>query len=129
MKKKERYKILNYAKKQYSEEFKIDYQFKRISKSTLLFLLEEYYNASEMCEWSYCCYGMYTCCWQDLTADGVWNMTQEDVNKSIAATIKNCMKYCKKDNRILYAEREDCVEIVLVMRDIMAADYLITFKN
>ena len=68
MKKKERYKILNYAKKQYSENFKIDYQFKHISKSTLLHLLEEY-NASEMCEWCYCCYGMYTCCWQDLTAD------------------------------------------------------------
>lgn len=97
-------------------------------KNKLLKLLKEHdYNS--MCEWSYCCYGMYTCCWQELTADGVWEMTQGNVNKSIAATIKDCMKYCKKDSRILYAEQEDCIEIVLVMRDIMAVDYLITFKN
>ena len=108
--------------------FSMIISFNICQKNKLLKLLKEHdYNS--MCEWSYCCYGMYTCCWQELTADGVWEMTQENVNKSIAATIKDCMKYCKKDSRILYAEQEDCIEIVLVMRDIMAVDYLITFKN
>lgn len=81
-------------------------------KNKLLKLLKEHdYNS--MCEWSYCCYGMYTCCWQELTADGVWEMTQENVNKSIAATIKDCMKYCKKIAEFYMQNRKIALKLCL----------------
>lgn len=128
MKKRDRYKLLNYAKKQYSETFKTDYQFKHLSKKDLYNLLKEYKH-STMCEWHYCCYGLYQNCWQDPYEEGIWYYIQEDVNKIIKKTIDDTAKACKKDNRILYCELEDRVDVVIVTRDIYSRDYLITFTN
>ena len=49
MKKKEKYKIINYAVNYYREIFKRDYQFKHISLKQVKELLHTY-KYSEMCE-------------------------------------------------------------------------------
>ena len=69
MKRQERYKILNYAKDQYSKTFDVDYQFKRFSRKKLYSLLKQHCNSC-MCEWDYCCYGLYRNCWQELYEKG-----------------------------------------------------------
>ena len=128
MKRQERYKLLNYAKKQYSEAFDLDLQFKHLSKKKLYDLLKEYKHSS-MCEWSYCCYGLYENCWQESFEEGNWDLTQEEVNKIIRGTIDDTAKACRKDSRILYCKLVDRVDVIIVARDIFKADYLITFTN
>lgn len=128
MKRKERYKLLNYAKNQYSKTFDIDYQFKTLSKKDLHKLLNQYKH-SGMCEWWYCCYGLYENCWQDPYEEGIWDMTQKQVDKSISNIIDEYAKYYRKDNRILYYEEDNVVRVVLIMRDICKCDFLISFMN
>lgn len=128
MKLKERYKVLNYAKKQYFEAFNRNYEFKKLSKKALYKLLQENKH-STMTEWSYCCYGLYRCCWQDPFAEGIWDMSQERVDEIIKDIIDRTAKICRKDNRILYCEDEVGVHVVIVARDVMSTDYLITFTN
>lgn len=128
MKRKDRYKLLEYAKKDYSEIFECDMEFKKISKKDLYELLKQNKH-SVMCEWSYCCYGLYQNCWQDPIEEGIWDMTQEQVDKVIKSTIDDTAKICRKDNRILYYEGEDYIDVFIVARDVMKADYLITFMN
>lgn len=62
MKKKEKYKIINYAVNYYKEIFKNDYKFKYISLKQIKKLLH-IYKHSWMCEWCYCCNGLYDNCW------------------------------------------------------------------
>jgi hypothetical protein len=128
MKKRERYKLLTYAKKQYSEAFKTDYQFKHLSKKYLHNLLKEYKHSS-MCDWSYCCRGLYQNCWQELYTEGNWDLTQEDVNEIIKETIDVTAKACRRDSRILCCETDDRVDVIIVTRDIFSCDSLITFTN
>lgn len=128
MKIRERYKILNYAKEQYSEAFDLDLQFKHLSKKALHKLLKENKHSS-MCEWSYCCYGLYRCCWQDPVEEGCWGMTQDTVNKCIKDTIDLTAKACRRDNRILYCKLDNRIDVIIVARDIYSTDFLITFTN
>ena len=128
MKKKERYKILNYAKDQYNKEFGLDYQFKNLSRKDLHNLLK-WNKHSVMCEWEYCCYGLYQNCWQDVYEEGVWNFTQKQVDDFISNVIDRYARYYRKDSRILYYATEDTLEVILVMRDIYKTDFLITFTN
>ena len=58
MKKKDKYKIINYAIKEYSDKFKRDYARANISQKQVKELLKMYKH-SGMAEWSYCCYGLY----------------------------------------------------------------------
>ena len=101
MKTKERYKLLNYAKEDYSNIFDHKYEFKKLSKKALYKLLREIKHSC-MCEWSYCCYGLYQNCWQEPIEEGIWGMTQEDVNKAIKSVIDDTAKICRRDSRILY---------------------------
>lgn len=128
MKKQEKYKLLNYAKEDYSEKFRRNYEFKRLSKRALHKLLRQNKHSS-MCEWSYCCYGLYQNCWQEPVQEGIWRMTQERVNRSIKNTIDSTSKICRKDNRILYCEDEYGIHVVVIARDVDACDYLIYFTN
>lgn len=128
MKKKDRYKLLNYAKKDYSEIFNRNYEFKKMSKKQLYKLLEQNRHSS-MCEWSYCCYGLYQNCWQEVVQEGCWQDTQEEVDRIIKSTIDFTAKICRKDSRILYCEDEHGVHVVIVARDVTADDYLICFTN
>ena len=128
MKKKDKYKIFNYAKEQYSKDFNRNYAFKHLSKKELYKLLEKNKHSS-MCEWDYCCCGLYCNCWQEPYEEGNWNMTQENVNDFIRHTIDKTAKICRKDSRMLYCETNEEVNIVIIARDIFQMDYLITFTN
>lgn len=128
MKKQERYKLLNHTKKEYSEIFKCNYQFKKLSKKALYKLLQQNKH-SHMCEWSYCCYGLYRNCWQEPYLVGNWGLTQEQINEIIKSTIDKTAKICRKDNRILYFKDEYSTHIIIVARDVMKDDYLFTFTN
>lgn len=128
MKKKERYKLLNYAKNQYNEAFDLDFRFKYLSKKELYKLLETHKHSS-MCELDYCCYGLYKNCWQELIGDGIWDLTQERADKIIKDTIDETAKACRKDSRILHCKLDNRIDVIIVMRDICKRDYLITFTN
>lgn len=128
MKTKERYKLLNYAKEDYSNIFEHKYEFKKLSKKALYKLLRENKHSC-LCEWSYCCYGLYQNCWQEPIEEGTWGMTQEDVNKAIKSVIDDTAKFCRRDSRILYYENNFGIHVIIIARDIMSEDYLITFTD
>ena len=128
MKIKERYKLLNHAKKDYSKIFGCEYKFKKLSKKSLYELLRQNKHSC-MCEWSYCCYGLYQNCWQEPIEEGIWDMTQEDVNKAIKSVIDDTAKICRRDSRILYYENNFGIDVIIIARDIMSVDYLITFTD
>lgn len=128
MKKQERYKLLNHAKREYSEIFHHKYEFMKISKKALHKLLQENKHSS-MCEWSYCCYGLYQNCWQEPIMEGCWHETQKDVDEVIKNTIDFTAKMCKKDNRLLYYKDEYGIHIIIVARDITKCDYLFDFTD
>lgn len=128
MKKQERYKLLNYVKKDYSERFMRNYEFKKLSKKALYELLQQNKHSS-MCEWSYCCYGLYQNCWQEPVEAGCWQDTQKEVDDIIKHTIGSTAKIFRKDSRILYCEDEYGIHVIIIARDVHKTDYLITFTN
>lgn len=128
MKKQERYKLLNHVKKDYSERFNRNYEFKKLSKRALYELLRQNKHSS-MCEWWYCCYGLYQNCWQEVVEEGCWQETQKEVDNIIKSTIDSTVKICRKDSRILYCEDEYGVHVVIIARDVKRHDYLICFTN
>ena len=128
MKKQERYKLINHAKKDYSERFKRNYEFKNLSRKALHKLLQQNKHSS-MCEWDYCCYGLYQNCWQEVVQAGCWQETQKEVDDIINHTINSTAKICRKDSRILYCEDEYGIHVVIIARDICSRDFLITFTN
>ena len=128
MKIKERYKLLNRAKEDYTNIFGYKYEFKKLSKKALYKLLQENKH-SFMYEWSYCCYGLYQNCWQEPIEEGVWSMTQQDVDRAIKSAIDETAKICKRDSRILYYENEFGIDVIIIARDVVGLDYLIVFTN
>lgn len=130
MRKKDRYKLINYAMKQYNEIFNLNLQYKELTTRQVEKLLKENKHSC-MCEWSYCCYGLYTNCWQDPIEDGVWGLTQEVVDRIILNTFKRVRKHLKRDRRIGYYEDERGTHVVIVARDLPKdrCDYLITFTD
>ena len=128
MKKKDKYKIINYAINEYSNIFNRSYKRTNISQSYVEELLKMYKH-SVMCEWSYCCYGLYQNCWQEPFEEGIWGITQNRVEEIIFNTVCKLSKHCKRDNRVgLYLE-DNAVHMVIVARDLpgFRADYLFTF--
>ena len=47
----------------------------------------------------------------------------------IRYVVDKTAKICRKDSRILYCESRQEVNVVIVARDILENDYLITFTN
>ena len=130
MKKQDRLKLLSYTKEQYVEFFGLDYKFKKLSKKTLYNLLKQN-KYSSMCEWSYCCFGLYQNCWEEIYEEGNWMLSQNEIDKIIKDTIDNTAKICRRDNRILYCEKDNCIYVVIIARDVLKVktDYLIYFTN
>ena len=130
MKKKEKYRIINYGIEEYGRIFDEKYQRTSISQKYIKQLLKKYRH-STMCEWCYCCNGIYHNCWQELYADGVWGMSQKDVDRVILDIACGLVKNCKRDNRVGLCIKEDMVSMVIIARDLPghAADYLISFTN
>lgn len=129
MKKKEKYKLINHAKNEYSEIFKCDYQPIYKNKKYIKSLLKEY-SHSGMCEWSYCCYGLYQNCWQEPYFEGNWGMTQKRVNEIILDTFTpKLLKKCRTENRMFYCEKDGMIHILIIARDLDSDDYLFTFSK
>ena len=128
MKRKDKMTLFNYAKKQYRKAFDLELEFKYMSKRELYNLIKQH-SHSIMCEWFYCCNGLYENCWQELYAEGVWHMSQAKVNEAIKSVIDLLATACRRDKRILYCELDNRVDVIIIARDIVKADYLITFTN
>lgn len=130
MKKKDKYKLISYALNEYSEIFKCQYEKIHIDKNRFIELFKEYKHPS-MCEWSYCCRGLYQNCWQEVIAEGIWFMTQESVNLIILNIFSELYKTCKKDNRIGMYKDDIGIHMAIIARDLpkYRCDYLITFTN
>lgn len=73
--------------------------------------------------------GLYQNCWQEPYFAGNWDMSQERVDDVIRYVIDKTAKICRKDSSILYCESRQEVNVVIVARDILENDYLITFTN
>ena len=128
MKIKDRYKLLNYVKNSWSERCHSDFKFRSLTKSELYKFLA-FYKHSFMIEESYCCNGLYECCWEEYIEAGNWELTQEKVDEIIKQTIDSTAKLCKKDSRILYRKSYNGVQVVIVARDVNKVDYVICFTN
>ena len=129
MKKKDKLNLIRYAVNDYNKKFNLDLKPIYISKYGIRSLLKEYPH-SEMCIWSYCCYGLYENCWQDPIGEGIWDMTQEMVNKSILSVFTpKLLRQCRRENRIFWCEKDGNVEIFVIVRDLWREDYLITLSK
>lgn len=131
MKRKDKCKIISYAKNQYNEIFKHDYKYTYKSKKDIELLLKQY-PESIMCRWDYCCYGLYNNCWQEPIEDGIWNYTQEDVNNIILDTFTSeLLRKCRTEKRMLCYEENNIIHMVVIARDLNdKADYIFAFcKN
>lgn len=128
MKRRDRYSLLIHAKRDYSDKFRCDYQFKSLSKRHLYKLLKDNKH-STMCEWWYCCHGLYSNCWQEPFEAGCWHDTQKEVDDAIRGAIDCTAKICRKDNRILYCQDEYGTHVIIISRDVLKCDFLICFTN
>ena len=129
MKKKDRYKIINYAFNEYEEIFKRKYTRKYISPKSVEQIMKAIPHVV-LTEWEYCCYGLYENCWQEFYEEGVWGLTQQQVDNKIKRICKALAKDCRLDDRMGYYVTEDSVTILIVARDIVQSDFFITFlKN
>lgn len=130
MKKRDKYKLINYAIDEYSKKFNYRYERMNISCRSVLKLLDKYKH-STMCEWSYCCYGLYSNCWQEPYFKGNWGMTQKRVDEIIYETVHKLANECRRDSRMACYTDEIGIHMVIVARDLpkYREDYLITFSN
>lgn len=128
MKIKEKYKLFNQARREYSKKFARNYEFTQMTYAKLIELLQANKHTN-YCEYWYCCHGLYHNCWQDLFSEGIWGFSQEDVNILLTGVLKETRKYFKNKCRVLCCKNADGVHVILVMRDVYWCDYLITFTN
>lgn len=96
--------------------------------------LFEKYNNYVMTEYSYCCYGLETCCWVEVVEEGCWDLTLEQVKSNILRNIKECKKYLyngKKygNNRLYIGEKDGACYVYIYLRDKLWTDYSIWFNK
>lgn len=130
MKKKKKYQLIKYAIDEYGKEFNYNYKRMDVFHKQVKELLSKYKHSS-MCEWSYCCDGLYHNCWQEPFFRGNWGLTQKQVDEIIYETVRRLAKKCRRDSRIACYSDENSVHIVMIARDLpeYRADYLFTFTN
>ncbi|MGN0577205.1 MAG: hypothetical protein ACI4J4_01160 [Ruminiclostridium sp.] len=128
MKIKEKYKLFNHARREYSKKFARNYEFTQMSYKKLINLLKANKHTG-YCEYWYCCHGLYHNCWQDHFSEGIWEFSQEDVNVLLTGVLKTTRKYLKNKYRALCCKSSDGIHVILVMRDVHLCDYIITFTN
>jgi hypothetical protein len=130
MKKKDRYKLITHAINDYKNIFNINYERKTLSEKDFQELLSKNRHSS-MCEWCYCCRGLYNCCWQELWEEGNWDLTQKEVDKVISSVFFDLKKDIKKDKRMAVYATEKGVYVIIIARDLppFEADYIIYFTN
>lgn len=96
--------------------------------------LFEKYNNYVMTEYSYCCYGLETCCWAEVVEEGNWDLTLEQIKSDILINIKECKKYLyngKKygNNRLYIGEKGGACYVYIYLRDKLWTDYSIWFNK
>ena len=129
MRKKDRYKIIDFAVNQYRDIFKVTPVPVKLTNKRLTELLEGHGNYS-ICEWYFCCYGWQKNCWQDFYKEGQWGLTRDDVKKMIIKAAKNCAKDRCGEHRTYMCYTEKYTGVYLIMRDTdHQCDYLIAFQN
>lgn len=129
MKTRDKQALISYVINEYNQIFKVKYERVKLSKRYLWSLLDTYKH-SGMCEWCYCCRGLYNNCWQEPYFEGNWGMTQTYIDDSIKRTVEWVAKANKRDGRIAMYTDEIGVHVLIVARDLpLKADYLITFTN
>lgn len=129
MKKKDKQKLINYAVNYYNKTFDRDYKPVYKNRRDIKSLLKEYPHSS-MCDWSYCCYGLYTNCWQEPMFEGNWDMTQKDVDNAILNTFTpDLLRKCRNEGRMFYCEKDGLIHMIIVARDLTKDDYLICFSK
>lgn len=88
-----------------------------------------------MVENLYCCYGLETCCWQEVIEDGIWNYDHEKVKNYIIREIKDARKYLYNGRkygkpRFYIAENSKYYNVFIFLRDTdFQVDYHIWFKK
>lgn len=128
MKIKERYKFFNHARRDYSKIFARNYEFTQLSYKKLAALLKNSKYAG-YCEYWYCCHGLYNNCWIDPFEEGVWSMSQNDVDMLLTAVLKESRRWLRNKYRTLLCEDSYGTHIILVTRDVQLCDYVITLAN
>lgn len=129
MKRKEKQKLINHAVNEYSKIWERNYKPTYINKKKVKQLLKEYRHSS-MCEWSYCCYGLYKNCWQEPYFEGNWDLTQKEVNDIILDIFtSDLLKKCRTENRMFYCEEDGKVHLLIIARDLNSNDYLFAFSK
>ena len=131
MKKKERLQIIHKAIDGYNDNLFGYRIYKPCKLTNRLFddLLNEFPRVSMVVD-SYCCYGLWNCCWQDPVEEGVWGMSQDNVTKSIRATIQGCKKDIIKDGRLFLGYNDEGgPSFIIIMRDKCQMDYRIYFDK
>lgn len=92
------------------------------------------FNTFKMEEESYCCNGLERHCWVEVVEEGVWDLTLEEVKKSILRNVKNVKKYLYNGrkyggNRLWVYETDTECYVFIYLRDILYEDYNIWFSN
>lgn len=128
MKIKEKYRLFNHARREYSESFSRNYEFAQMSYKKLINLLQANRHTN-YCEYWYCCHGLYHNCWQDPFCEGIWNFSQADIDILLTGVLKTARKYLKNKYRTLCCKDSDGTHVILITRDIHRCDYIITFTN
>lgn len=129
MKIKDAYKIINSSVKEFNNDFNHNVKYQKYSKKYIHNLMEKYSEWS-MVESSYCCFGLETCCWQDLYEEDIWDYTLDDVKNIIIDSLKGNSKYLKRHKRFYVEENENEVNIFVVLRDTKCkCNYNITGYN
>jgi hypothetical protein len=130
MKSKDKRKLISYAVNYYNKIFNCNYKPIYKSKKNIESLLKEYPHSCMTC-WCYCCCGLYNNCWQDLFEEDNWDMTQDDVNKSILNMLTSeLLRKCRTESRMFYCEKDGVIDLLIIARDLSnKEDYFITFSK
>lgn len=117
MKLKEQYHRILTAKRQWQEFNNLN---EYIKPSVCTEKLEKYllskYKDWEITVNSHCCYGWEKCCWQDLFAEGVWDLTEEEVAEYLKSILKKIRKLSSQKPVFYIKEHDDVVDILVTYR-------------
>lgn len=117
MKIKEKYHRILTAKAQWQKAISVtDY----ISSCACTKEIENYffdkYANWEIGEEFHCCYGWEQCCWVDPYAEGIWDMTENDVAEMLKEIFRENRRLSLKMPIFYYYEHDNAIDILLTHR-------------
>lgn len=120
--------LIEYCIAEYNRVLGRKYMLTSISYEQICDWLNECSSAT-ISEWHYCCKDLYQCCWYDEYAEGIWHLTQEEVDEMIKGVFLAIGERFFEENRIAYCEDAKGVHLVLIGRDLegIKKDYFYDF--